>query len=313
LPFLFEFADPYKEARQVRSLKVSSMPIIEPVIRPPSEADSFLLQVTVGCSSNQCSFCGAYKCKAFRYKPEAEMINDIQEAARRQPGIRRIFLLDGDALAVPNPKLVPVLDQLNMAFPHLTRIASYANGFNLTARMDAELKELSQRKLRLIYLGLESGSQEILDRMHKRSTAEEMIQAVRRAEESGIKSSVIVLLGLGGKRYSETHVRETVLALNRMQPRYLSFLSLMVIRGTALHRELSRGDFEELDAGGLLREARQIIEGLELHKTIFRSNHASNYLPFEGRLPQDKVQMLAQLQSAADGEVSLRPDFLRGL
>jgi radical SAM superfamily enzyme YgiQ (UPF0313 family) len=287
--------------------------MIGPVIRPPSEADSFLLQVTTGCSSNQCSFCGAYKNKSFRLKKEEEILGDIETAARNHPGIRRVFLLDGDALAVPNTKLLPVLDALDRNFPALTRIASYANGSNISCRTDDELKALSERKLKLIYLGLESGSQEILDRMQKSSTAEEMVRSVRRAEAAGIKSSVMVLLGLGGKRDSGLHVRETVAALNRMQPRYLSFLSLMIIRGTGLYQEMKRKNFEELGAEELLREARQMIEGLELQKTVFRSNHASNYFPIEGRFPQDKARILAMLQSAAVGELPLRPDFLRGL
>ncbi len=289
------------------------MPIIEPVIRPPAEAESFLLQVTTGCSSSCCSFCGAYTGKPFRVKNLAEITADIIEASRLYPETRRVFLMDGDALVVNNTKLLPVLEQLQAFFPKLSRIASYANGYNITARNDEELQVLSRNKLRLIYIGLESGSQEILDGCNKRSEVAEMVEAVHRAEKAGIKSSVIVLLGLGGKKDSRIHVRDTITALNRMQPRYLSFLSLMLIPGTPLWREARNGSFEELTSWGLLRESRDIIAGLELNKTVFRSDHASNHLPLEGRFPEDKARLLSVLDAALAGKVDLKPEFLRDL
>ena len=289
------------------------MAIIEPVIRPPSEADSFLLQVTLGCSADHCSFCGAYKTKPFRVKDTEEVFSDIERYARRYPGTRRIFLMDGDALALSNSKLVPILEKLGQAFPDLSRVSAYANGSNITRKTDAEIAELYHHKLTLIYMGLESGSQNILDRCNKTSSAEEMIAAVRRAEQAGIRSSVIVLLGLGGKKNSAEHVRETITALNRMQPRYLSFLSLMVIPGTPLAKEVRQGEFTELDAAELLKEAYEMIRGLELKRTVFRSNHASNYLALEGTFPKDKPALLKSLKAALDGETRLRPDFVRGL
>jgi radical SAM superfamily enzyme YgiQ (UPF0313 family) len=289
------------------------MSLIEPIIRPPSEADSFLLQVTVGCSADTCIFCGAYQDKPFGVQDINEIAADIKKGSRRFPETRRVFLLDGDALVLKNEKLLPVLEMLLKAFPDLSRIASYANGYNITKRSDAELKELFLRKLSLIYLGLESGSQQILDLCRKKSTAEEMIAAVRKAEEAGIKSSVIVLLGLGGKKNSKEHVAGTVDALNRMQPRYLSFLSLMVIPGTVLDTQVEDGDFEELTSKELLKEARDILAGLDLEKTIFRSNHASNYLSLEGRFPKDKERLLTTLESAINGKLRLKPEFLRAL
>ena len=162
-------------------------------------------------------------------------------------------------------------------------------------------------------MGLESGCQEILDRCGKSSSAEEMIKAVHKAAKAGIKSSVIVLLGLGGRKYSKEHVKGTIEALNRMQPRYLSFLSLMVIPQTPLAQEVISGSFKELNPLELLQESYQIIKGLDLKKTIFRSNHASNYLSLEGAFPKDKTMMLNVLKLALDGEVRLRPEILRGL
>ena len=221
--------------------------------------------------------------------------------------------MDGDALVLKNDQLSPILERLAQVFPKLSRIASYANGYNITARSDAELEDLYAHKLSLIYIGLESGNPEILNRCKKRSSVEEMIEAVNRAARAGIKSSVIVLLGLGGRKYSKEHVRDTITALNRMQPRYLSFLSLMLIPGTPLYEEAQKNTFKELTADELLREARDIIQDLELKKTIFRSNHASNYLALEGRFPQDKERLLDALEAALSGEAGLRPEFLRGL
>jgi radical SAM superfamily enzyme YgiQ (UPF0313 family) len=283
------------------------------VIRPPAEAGSFLLQVTLGCSADHCSFCGAYKMKPFRIKDPAEVFLDIGRYARRCPATRRVFLMDGDALVLSNSQLVPVLEKLKQVFPRLSRVSAYANGLNITRKSDEELAELYAHKLSLIYMGLESGSQSVLDRCKKTSSAEEMIRSVQRAERLGIRSSVIVLLGLGGKKYSAEHVRGTIEALNRMQPRYLSFLSLMVIPGTPLAGEVLRGDFTELDQKELLKEAYEMIRGLELKRTVFRSDHASNYLALEGTFPKDKPALLKVLRAAIDGKVTLRPDLARGL
>jgi len=289
------------------------MPLIEPIIRPPAEADSLLLQVTTGCSANSCTFCGVYRQKPFAVMPEVTVFADIADAAQDYPETRRVFLLDGDALAVVNARLLPVLDTLRASFARLSRVASYANARNITTRSDDELRELAAHGLKLIYLGLESGSQQVLDSCRKQATADEMVEAVRRADAAGIKTSAIVLLGLGGKELSREHVTDTIAALNRMQPRYLSFLSLMFIPGTPLAQAAKSGDFAELDAQELLQEARDILAGLELVRTIFRCDHASNHLALAGNLPTDKANLLAQLDAALAGETSLRPWFMRGL
>jgi len=289
------------------------VPIIEPVIRPPSEGSSFLLQITTGCSSNHCTFCGAYQGKEFRFKEEQEIYSDIRQWAAANPKTRKAFLLDGDALVVGNSRLVRILKELQRNMPSLRRISSYANGYNITVRSDAELKELFDNKLKLLYIGLESGSQEILTQCRKKSTAQEMIQAVNRAQKSGIKASVIVLLGLGGRQHSKVHVRDTIKAINEMQPNFLSFLCLMLIPGTPLYADAQRGKFQELKARELLEQSYEIIKGLELKKTIFRSNHASNYLSLEGILPRDKEQLLIVLRQAIKGKIGLRPEIFRGL
>jgi radical SAM superfamily enzyme YgiQ (UPF0313 family) len=289
------------------------VPIVEPAIRPPSEADSFLLQVTLGCSSNTCTFCGAYQNKPFRVKSLSEIDNDIDKQRKLNSEVRRVFLMDGDALAVKNEILLPVLGRILAAFPALTRISTYANGYNISSRSDECLRRLFNNKLRLIYLGLESGSQRVLDLRRKRASVAEMVEGVNRSARFGIKSSVIVLLGIGGKEHSHEHVRETILALNQMQPRYLSFLSLMVVPQTPLAREAAAGKFRELEPDELLREAYDIIEGLSLSRTVFRCDHSSNYLALEARLPHDKEKLLESLKAAIRGEVSLRPEIFRGL
>lgn len=289
------------------------MPLIEPVIRPPSEAESFYLQVTLGCSANKCAFCGAYWSKKFALKDRDEILADIKDGAEAYHDAKRVFLMDGDALAMPNSLLVPVLKELSAAFPYLTRVSSYANGYNLTSRTSEELKELKDNKLSLIYMGLESGDEKVLERCKKPCTAKSMVEAVRKADDAGIKSSVIVLLGLGGRMHSREHVEGTIEALNKMQPRYLSFLSLMLIPGTPLYHDAVKGTFSELGPKELLTEMRDIIKGLELDGTIFRSDHASNYVPLEGRFPKDKEKLIATLNAAIAGKLHMRPEWERGL
>lgn len=289
------------------------MPIIAPAIRPPAEADSFLLQVTTGCSAQGCTFCGAYSGKPFCIKPANEICADIAAAAPIRERVRRVFLMDGDALVLDNARLLPVLNRLRESFPRITRIASYANDFNILNRTDGELAALHAAGLRLVYIGLESGSQAILDGCRKRSTVAGMVEAVHRAAAQGIKASVIVLLGLGGREKSAAHAAATAAALNRMQPRYLSFLSLMLIPGTPHHAAAAAGIFTELSPAELLAEAGAIIRDLELEMTVFRSDHASNYLSLEGRFPADKERLLAEIRAALAGGIRLRPEFLRGL
>ncbi len=289
------------------------MPIIEPVIRPPAEGGSFLLQISCGCSSNNCTFCGAYLNKAFKIKDKNEILEDIKQGSIYYPDTRKVFLIDGDALVLSNENLIPILDEINRSFTKLSRISSYANGYNITNRTKSELKELSARKMKLIYIGLESGNQQILDQSNKKSTANQMILAVKNATDAGIKSSVIVLLGLGGRKYAKQHVQDTIAVLNDMQPRFLSFLSLMLIPGTPLYEQAQNREFEGLNPQELLEQTHSIISGLNLKKTIFRTNHASNYLPLEGRFPQDKQHLLKMLSLALEGKVDLRNEMFRGL
>ncbi len=289
------------------------MPILEPAIRPPSEANSILLQITTGCSANSCTFCGAYVGKKFRIKPFEEVCSDIDTYATFYPHVKKLFLMDGDALVLSNSKLVPILKQINKRLPKVSKISSYANGFNITKRSKEELDELYHHKLKLIYLGLESGSQDILNSCKKKATVEEMVEAVQRANQSHIHTSLMVLLGLGGKKHSKQHIIESARAINAMQPRYLSFLSVMFIPGTKLHEQVEKEEFQPLTPKEYLVETYEILKRLELEQTLFFSNHASNYLPLTGRLPTGKDALLKTLEEALSGEVILKPEFFRGL
>jgi len=289
------------------------MPIIEPVIRPPSEANSFLLQITTGCSANSCSFCPSYLGKKFRIKDLNEVFSDINAFSGCYPETGKVFLMDGDALVLNYDKLQPILEYLNKKLPRLNRISSYANDYNILTKSDEDLKNLYDHKLRLIYMGLESGSQKILSQCSKKSTVKGMIKVVLKAKEFKIKSSVIVLLGLGGKELTDVHIEETAKVLNMMQPDYLSFLSLIIIKGTDIYNKVRDNEFHELNKVEILNEMHEIIKRLELNKTVFFSNHASNFLPLTGRFPYDKEELLQIISDALHGKVELRDDLFRGL
>jgi radical SAM superfamily enzyme YgiQ (UPF0313 family) len=285
------------------------------VIRPPSEADSYILQVTYGCSHNQCSFCGTYGDKPFRVRPNEEVLEDIRLAHEEMPGTRRVFLADGNALVLSTPRLLEILDALVAAFPLLRRVGIYANARDILAKTDADLAAFRQRKLETIYLGLESGSDEVLRRVQKGATAAEMIDAVQKLKRVGMRASVIALLGLGGVELSAEHAEQTGRVASAMDPEYLSLLTLMLVPGTELHRQWRTGDFVLPEPEALLREMRGMIAHMDgLTRCIFRTNHASNYLPLAGTLSRDKEQLLATLDMAlARGRAALRPEAWRAL
>ncbi|MBM4046348.1 MAG: radical SAM protein [Planctomycetes bacterium] len=282
------------------------------VIRPPSEADSLIVQVTLGCSHNRCTFCGAYQDKKFRVRSLDEIRKDTGWARRHLGDVRRVFLADGDALVLDTTALASILDLLSAAFPSLARVGIYANAGNILSKSDADLRRLREKKLGIAYLGLESGDDAVLGAVKKGATAGQMVEAVQRAQAAGIKMSVIALLGLAGRAGSERHAIKTAEALNAMQPRFVSFLTVMLIPGTPLHRQWQRGEFEMLSPAETLRELKTAVERLELTGSIFRSDHASNYVALEGRLPKDKARLLAEMDACpANGR--LRPEFLRAL
>lgn len=285
------------------------------VIRPPSEADSYILQVTYGCSHNHCTFCGTYLDKPFRPRETSQVFEDIRMAGSMIPGTRRVFLADGDALVLSTDRLTMILDALQDAFPNLERVGTYANAKELLHKSIDELEFLRQKGLGIAYLGLESGSDEVLALIQKGATSAEMAVAADRAKSAGILVSVIAILGIAGPKASLEHARLTGQVVSQMDPDYFSMLTLMLVPGTPLYRQWQTGEFQLLDAGDMLVELRQVIENLDgLSNCLFRTNHASNYLPLRGALPGDKFRLLALLDAAlAQGREALRPEAWRRL
>ncbi len=289
------------------------MDYIGRIIRPPSEAYSILLQVTTGCSHNKCTFCGAYKDKRFSIKDRAVVSRDIRTAARDYADIRRLFLCDGDALIMPQKKLLSILDEINNHLPRLTRIATYANAKAISMKTDQELAQLRQKGLSMIYMGLESGHDQVLKKVLKHGSSDFIIHEALRARQAGMKLNVTVLLGLGGKDMSHEHAISTARALSAINPEQAAALSLMLIPGTQLHAEAEAGQFVELTALELLSELRTIVEHLHLSSGLFMANHASNHLPLKIRLPKGKANALKMIDQAILGQVSLKPESLRRL
>jgi radical SAM superfamily enzyme YgiQ (UPF0313 family) len=285
------------------------------VVRPPSEAGSYILQVTYGCSHNECIFCGTFMDKPFQVRPQAEVMEDIKMAGVYMPDTRRVFLADGNALVLSNRRLIPILDALSAAFPNLERVGIYGHALDILRKSEQELKELLKRKLSLIYLGMESGNDEVLKRAKKGVTAQENIDAVRRAQAAGLKVSAIAILGLGGVDMWREHAVDTGKGVSAMDPAYFSLLTLMVVRGTELARMVTAGEFVVPEPMEMLREVRVTIQHIEgVSHCVFRTNHASNYLPLAGTLPEDKERLLETIDLAlAEGESILRPEYLRGL
>ncbi|OHB77448.1 MAG: hypothetical protein A2Z34_09245 [Planctomycetes bacterium RBG_16_59_8] len=283
------------------------------IIRPPSEAESYLLQVTEGCTHNACAFCATYLDKPFRLRPMKEVLEDIATAGAIIPETLRVFLCDGNAMVLATEKLLAILEALRKAFPDLQRVGLYANARDILRKSESELQELSRRRLQIVYLGLESGSDRVLDRAQKGATAAEIVEAVQKAQRNGIKASVIAILGLGGREGSEEHAVETARAVSRMNPRFFSLLTLMLVPGTPLYEEERSGRFTLSDPMEMLREMRRMVELMETPGTIFRSNHASNYAPIAGRFNRDRQRILDELDCFLTGDSSLRPEIFRGL
>jgi radical SAM superfamily enzyme YgiQ (UPF0313 family) len=233
----------------------------------------------------------------YRVLPRDEWMANLEEEAAAYPDARRVFLADGDVMARPVDALVEIVEAVRARLPMLSRINLYANGHSILQKSDDELRELHRLGLHTLYMGLESGSDEVLARAHKREKADEMVEAGRRASACGLRMSVMVLAGLGGRDLSGEHAAASARALNRMQPRLLSILCVTPVPGTELFDEIERGEFHEPSQQGIVSEIRALIAGLELEKTVFRANHVSNTVPLQGRLPADKHSLLEKLDA----------------
>ncbi len=283
------------------------------IIRPPSEANSILLQVTVGCSRNKCTFCGTYQGERFRIKSDDVIMADIAFAAtycRRQ---RRVFLCDGDALIIPQRRLLAILDAIRERLPWVTRVGAYANAKSLKLKSSAELNELRSSGLGILYFGLETGDDTTLQRIRKGGDSQLMIQMGRKAKEAGFKLSITVLLGIAGRDRSAVHARETGRVLSAIDPDYVGALTLMLIPGTALYADHEAGRFPLIEPAEMLAELRTMIDATHLTQGLFHANHASNYLPIRARMPKDKEATLALIDQALAGRVRLKPEHYRAL
>lgn len=273
------------------------------IYRPPSEASSLILQATVGCSHNKCLFCTLYKGKQFRIRPLDEMIRDL-EWARQHHGaeIERVFLADGDALIMETQDLLTVFEKCRELFGGLKRIGIYGSPQSILEKSSEELMSLKEAGLGILYLGIESGSEAVLEKMNKGVTADQMIAAGRRVKASGIALSAMIILGLGGKELSLEHAKESARVCSAIQPEYLSLLTLMIEEDSPLNALIRSGKFSEITPSEAMKELREMVSGLDLEKTVLRSNHASNYVSINGRLPKDKEKILREIDRSLQNE-----------
>jgi radical SAM superfamily enzyme YgiQ (UPF0313 family) len=283
------------------------------IIRPPSEANSILLQITVGCSRNKCTFCGTYRGERFRIKSDDIIMSDIGFVAQHCRRQRRVFLCDGDALIIPQKRLMRILTEIERQLPWVTRVGMYANAKSIGMKRPEELSDLKAHGLGIAYMGLETGDDVTLKAINKGATAKKMILAGQKIRTAGIKLSVTVLLGIAGRQRSEIHASETGRVLSVIDPEYVGALSLMLIPGTPLCNDYDAGKFELIEPTEMLRELRTMIAHTDLSRGQFHANHASNYLPIKARLPKDKESTLALIDAALEGKVKLKPEFLRAL
>ena len=286
-----------------------------PLDRPPSEADSLIIQATYGCSANTCAFCLMYKSKRFKIRRVPDVKKDIDHCRRDWPSATRVFLADGDALVIRTAQLLEILEHLYQTFPRLQRVTSYANPLNLIVKSQAELDEIRNAGLTMLYYGVESGDPLVLQKVKKKGTPETMIAGVEKAHAAGFELSVTVLLGLGGKNASRRHAAMTAELINQLQPEYVSALTLMLGPFERQFAQFMGDGFTFLDKMETLRELRGLVAGLDLENSVFRTNHASNWLPLKGTLSRDKKQLLHIIdQALADPEFPLlRPDEWRAL
>ncbi|NLG19057.1 MAG: radical SAM protein [Fibrobacter sp.] len=284
-----------------------------PIIRPPSEANSILLQVTTGCSHNRCAFCGIYKDIPFRIKEYVVILDDLRFAKTNFRNLERVFLCDGDALIIPQKRLVQILTDIRTHLPWTTRTGTYANAKSIARKSLDELRELRNFGLRIVHMGLESGDDETLRRMGKWGDSSMIVEQGIKLKEAGINLFVTVISGLAGKERSSIHARSTGIALTRMNPQYVGALSLMPVENSLLYNWISSGLFKELTPREHLQEIRMMFENTDLNPGYFYANHASNYLPLRIRLPRDKEAALTTIDAALRGELNLTPEWLRGL
>lgn len=284
------------------------------VYRPPSEAHSLILQITIGCAHNQCTFCSMYKDKQFRIRPVQEVIEDIEYAKLHYGTIKRFFLADGDALVLKTDHIISILDHIKRLFPECERIGIYATPKDILRKSPEELKLLHEHGLGIAYMGVESGSEQILKEIKKDVTCDEMIEAGKKINASGIDLSITLISGLGGKRNWKEHAVQSGKIISAINPKYVGLLTLMLEPDTELYRDIQKGDFEVLTPEEVLYETEEMIKHINVsEECIFRSNHASNYLSLKGTLPENKERLLKQISAAKEQTNLLKDERFRML
>jgi radical SAM superfamily enzyme YgiQ (UPF0313 family) len=287
----------------------------EPVFRPPCESESLIIQATIGCPHNKCTFCGMYKMKKYRVRPLEEIREDLAMAQRvwRRPD--SIFLADGNTIAMRTEDLVRVLDSVKEFFGDVARISCYGGARFIKGRKVADLERLKRHGLDIVYMGLESGDDEILRMVNKGATADDYVRSAQKMKAAGLELSTYVLAGLGGSARSTEHALGSAATLNRMQPDYVRIRTLALMPGFPMYEDLAAGEFVECCGAEVARETRLLLENLELEDARFLSDHVSNYLPIYGRLPQDKESMLEAIDEALaqPDNPMLRPRTIRSL
>ncbi|MCF2596405.1 B12-binding domain-containing radical SAM protein [Pseudoflavonifractor phocaeensis] len=286
--------------------------------RPPGEWKSYLLQCTIGCSNNKCTFCGMYKEKTFRIRPTEEILEDIDMArAYYGPGLQRVFLMDGDAIIIKTEDLLKILRKLYDTFPHLEKVTLYAGPRSTLSKSPEELKILHEAGLSRAYLGVESGSDQVLRFIHKGVDADQMLLAGQRLVEAGIDLWVTIILGITGANGEggdwQEHILSTARIINEMKPRHLSAMTFAPAKGTPLGDDVLAGRFTVCSPDHILEECRMLIEHLDVDPLHFTSNHASNYLPLKGGLPEDREKFLSLIDQALAGKIRLRKTLNRGI
>lgn len=287
----------------------------EPVFRPPCEAASLIIQATIGCPHNRCTFCSMYKEKKYRVRPVLEIKEDIDMARGVWAGPTSVFLADGNTIAMRTGDLIEVLDYLTEAFPALDRISCYGGARFIRGRDADDLAGLREHGLKIIYMGLESGDDEILRRVRKGVTADDYVKAAEKVKEAGIELSVYVLAGLGGRELTREHAINSALTLNRMKPDYIRIRTLVIFPGVPLHEQVSSGEFEECSGREIARETRLLLSHLDVEGARFLSDHVSNYLPLYGRLPDDRDELIEAIDRvlAHPDPPALKPRIIHSL
>ena len=283
------------------------------IYRPPSEWQSYLLQVTIGCSHNACTFCGMFKDKKYRVRSLNEIMEDIDMAKRTLGTVHQVFLCDGDAIAMPTSDLLKILHKLKRTFPELQEVATYAGPKSTLSKSKEELKILYEAGLKKAYLGVESGDNQVLKETCKGVNAAQMLEAGQNLVQAGMKLYAIILIGLAGKERSKENAQATAEIINRMHPTDLAAMTYTPVPGTKMYRDIEQGKFRVLNDTECLQETRELVQHIELDRLHFTSNHASNFVPIDGMLGKDKEEILSLLDKAIEGKIPRRNSDQRGL